>query len=180
MVRLAVNDCEGLTEHGLCLSPLSSRFPDSSSILRGSALLAVRCISEKRLLYSLMRPCPLFPEKRHRNATNISKRYVDDQLFCQRTKWTSNVTSNEPYQAPFDAEFEIILNLAVGGSLPGRVVDDGAFPATMLVDYVRCVAALACGGYCRRRWSQCRQSTFAAGRNSIRLLPPPPPRSSGR
>ncbi|CAM9493067.1 unnamed protein product [Scytosiphon promiscuus] len=63
--------------------------------------------------------------------------YVDDQLFCQRTKWTSDLESFEPYRAPFDTEFEILLNLAVGGSLPGRHVDDSIFPATMLVDYVR-------------------------------------------
>lgn len=64
-------------------------------------------------------------------------RYVDDQLYCQRTKWESTLTSLAPYRAPFDTEFELILNLAVGGTLPGRRVDDSIFPATMLVDYVR-------------------------------------------
>eukprot|EP00903_Cladosiphon_okamuranus_P010049 g9528.t1 len=63
--------------------------------------------------------------------------YVDDQLFCQRTKWVSDVESFDPYRAPFDTEFELLLNLAVGGTLPGRIVDDTVFPATMLVDYVR-------------------------------------------
>lgn len=64
-------------------------------------------------------------------------RYVDDQLYCERTKWTSDIESFEPYRAPFDTEFELLLNLAVGGSLPGRFVDDTIFPASMLVDYVR-------------------------------------------
>lgn len=66
-----------------------------------------------------------------------SFRYVDEQLFCLRTKWTSDLASYAPYRAPFDTEFEIILNLAVGGNWPGRIVDDSIFPATMLVDYVR-------------------------------------------
>lgn len=64
-------------------------------------------------------------------------RYIDEQLFCKRTKWTSDLESFEPYQAPFDTEFELLLNLAVGGQLPGRFVDDDIFPATMWVDYVR-------------------------------------------
>lgn len=66
-------------------------------------------------------------------------RYVDEQLYCTRTKWTSTVESYSPYRAPFDTEFEIILNLAVGGKLPGPFVDDSAFPAHLLVDYVRYV-----------------------------------------
>lgn len=64
---------------------------------------------------------------------------MDDQLYCLRTKWTSDLESFEPYRAPFDTEFELLLNLAVGGSLPGRFVDDSIFPASMLVDYVRWV-----------------------------------------
>ena len=70
-------------------------------------------------------------------------RYVDDQLYCLRTKWTSDLESLEPYRAPFDTEFELLLNLAVGGSLPGRFVDDSIFPASMLVDYVRWVSFLS-------------------------------------
>lgn len=33
--------------------------------------------------------------------------------------------------------FFIILNMAVGGDLPGQDIDDAALPAQMLVDYVR-------------------------------------------
>lgn len=72
-------------------------------------------------------------------------RYVDDQLFCKRTKWTSDLASFAPYRAPFDTEFELLLNLAVGGLLPGRIVDNTIFPATMLVDYVRCGCGCGCG-----------------------------------
>ncbi|KAH7719438.1 hypothetical protein AAVH_13112 [Aphelenchoides avenae] len=35
------------------------------------------------------------------------------------------------------ADFFIILNMAVGGDLPGQDIDDAALPAQMLVDYVR-------------------------------------------
>ena len=37
----------------------------------------------------------------------------------------------------FDHPFYILLNLAVGGGWPGAPDDRTAFPATMLVDYVR-------------------------------------------
>jgi len=39
--------------------------------------------------------------------------------------------------APFDVDFHILLNLAVGGNLPGPVAWNTNFPAEMLVDYVR-------------------------------------------
>jgi beta-glucanase (GH16 family) len=42
-----------------------------------------------------------------------------------------------PQGAPFDTEFHILLNLAVGGNLPGAVAPETVFPAEMLVDYVR-------------------------------------------
>ena len=64
----------------------------------------------------------------------------------------SDLTSLAPYRAPFDTEFELILNLAVGGQLPGRRVDDSIFPATMLVDYVRWAGreygGIGCSGKC--------------------------------
>ena len=39
---------------------------------------------------------------------------------------------------PFDRRFHLLLNLAVGGNWGGKEgIDPGAFPATLLVDYVR-------------------------------------------
>ncbi|MCP3670236.1 MAG: glycoside hydrolase family 16 protein, partial [Gammaproteobacteria bacterium] len=55
--------------------------------------------------------------------------------------------------APFNTEFHIILNLAVGGDLPGEV-DDGALPGEMLVDYVRvyeCAYYLEDGSGCNSK-----------------------------
>lgn len=39
--------------------------------------------------------------------------------------------------APFDTEFHLLLNLAVGGAAPGNVSDPSVVPAEMMVDYVR-------------------------------------------
>jgi len=39
---------------------------------------------------------------------------------------------------PFDQKFNILLNIAIGGSWGGRQgVDDSAFPMTMVIDYVK-------------------------------------------
>ncbi|MBR6580758.1 MAG: family 16 glycosylhydrolase [Ruminococcus sp.] len=42
--------------------------------------------------------------------------YVDDILYSEQTEWYS---VNRPYPAPFDQNFYIILNLAVGGQFDG-------------------------------------------------------------
>ncbi len=42
-----------------------------------------------------------------------------------------------PDGAPFDTNFYLILNLAVGGNLTGNTVDDAALPGELEVDYVR-------------------------------------------
>ena len=55
-----------------------------------------------------------------------------------------------PTGAPFDTNFHLILNLAVGGDLPGAV-DDIALPGGMEVEYVRvykCAYDLADGSGC--------------------------------
>jgi len=42
------------------------------------------------------------------------------------------------HEWPFDQDFHLKLNIAVGGMLGGRKgIDDSAFPAEMLIDYVR-------------------------------------------
>lgn len=41
----------------------------------------------------------------------------------------------------YDHEFYLLLNLAVGGNFGGPVAADTAFPASMLVDYVRVFSA---------------------------------------
>ncbi len=60
--------------------------------------------------------------------------YVDGELYQTQNKWE---TKNQPFPAPFDQEFHIILNLAVGGNWPGDPGAGTTFPQRMEVDYVR-------------------------------------------
>jgi beta-glucanase (GH16 family) len=60
--------------------------------------------------------------------------YVDDTLFATRTSWFS---TGGPYPAPFDVDFHLLLNLAVGGNLPGSPDAPTSFPQDLVVDYVR-------------------------------------------
>ena len=58
--------------------------------------------------------------------------YVDDKLYSQITP------EDVPGEWVFNrGPFYIILNVAVGGSLPGNPDAETVFPQTMLVDYVR-------------------------------------------
>ncbi|MDF2837930.1 MAG: glycoside hydrolase family 16, partial [Paenibacillus sp.] len=67
--------------------------------------------------------------------------YVDGTLYQTINDWHSwgaGQPDKYAYPAPFDKEFYIIMNLAVGGNYDGgRLPDPNAFPATMEVDYVR-------------------------------------------
>ncbi|MEO0347017.1 MAG: glycoside hydrolase family 16 protein [Pseudomonadota bacterium] len=65
---------------------------------------------------------------------NEMRWYVDDVLYAVQNNWFS---TNGPFPAPFDHQFYIIFNLAVGGNLPGSPNATTAFPATMEVDWVR-------------------------------------------
>lgn len=58
--------------------------------------------------------------------------YVDNTLYV-----TGNTANNINNTGAFQLPFYIILNLAVGGDLPGQTINDSALPTTMSVDYVR-------------------------------------------
>jgi beta-glucanase (GH16 family) len=60
--------------------------------------------------------------------------YVDDVLFSTQNSWS---TTGAPYPAPFDENFYILLNVAVGGNFPGAPNSSTVFPVEMEVDYVR-------------------------------------------
>lgn len=62
--------------------------------------------------------------------------YVDDELyFTFENKWLDCPTSRE---WPFDQEFHLLFNIAVGGSWGGaQGVDESIWPQRMVVDYVR-------------------------------------------
>lgn len=68
------------------------------------------------------------------NAINY---YVDDKLYQTITRADVDEETNGAGQWVFDNPFYIIMNVAVGGNLPGSPNADTIFPQRMLVDYVR-------------------------------------------
>jgi beta-glucanase (GH16 family) len=62
--------------------------------------------------------------------------YVDGKLYLPADQWFTSV-GNSPFPAPFDVEFYLIINVAVGGSWPGNPDATSTFPQSMYVDYVR-------------------------------------------
>lgn len=84
--------------------------------------------------------------------------YVDEKLYSTKSFWwsTSKLDGKKgatpkaeddlnPWPAPFDRPFYLILNLAVGGRFLGPPDAKTVFPAEMLVDYVRVYEKV--GGY---------------------------------
>jgi beta-glucanase (GH16 family) len=65
--------------------------------------------------------------------------FVDDHLYETQTAWWSASTPKlrNPYPAPFNQPFFIIMNLAVGGNFDGNPTDATIFPGEIQVDYVR-------------------------------------------
>ncbi|WP_438348048.1 glycoside hydrolase family 16 protein [Paenibacillus sp. FA6] len=66
--------------------------------------------------------------------------YVDDKEYYHTSSWFTRKdekANNEPGAAPFNREFYIQLNLAVGGNWPGYPDETTIFPQTFEIDYVR-------------------------------------------
>ncbi len=76
--------------------------------------------------------------------------YVDGHPYAAQNFWWSSSktdgprgvtpageTDLNPWPAPFDQPFYLLLNLAVGGRFPGHPDNQTVFPAEMIVDYVR-------------------------------------------
>lgn len=69
---------------------------------------------------------------------NYINYYIDDVLYNQITPDDIDEETNGQGEWVFnDRPFYIILNVAVGGNLPGPPNAETVFPQTMLVDYVR-------------------------------------------
>ena len=60
--------------------------------------------------------------------------YVDDVMYLVQNSWHS---TGAAFPAPFDEDFYILFNVAVGGNWPGPPNANTVFPVTMEVDYVR-------------------------------------------
>jgi beta-glucanase (GH16 family) len=82
----------------------------------------------------------------------------DGEQYAKQTSWwsSSRTTGDQgatpaseadlnPWPAPFDQPFYLIMNLAVGGQFVGKPDKTTPFPAEMLVDYVRVYDRV--GGY---------------------------------
>lgn len=72
-------------------------------------------------------------------STNYIKWLVDGVVYQTQTNWYS---TGNPYPAPFDQRFYLILNLAIGGNFLSNPSDSAinsgtAFPVEMQVEYVR-------------------------------------------
>ena len=76
--------------------------------------------------------------------------YVDDVLYQSQSFWWScsdtdgpngvepvNESELNPWPAPYDQPFYLILNLAVGGNFLGKPDATTNFPAEMVIDYLR-------------------------------------------
>jgi beta-glucanase (GH16 family) len=64
--------------------------------------------------------------------------YVDDEVVVSMSSWNTQVGD---FPAPFDQEFHILLNFAVGGNFDSNLLpSDSKLPATMYVDYVKVLA----------------------------------------
>ena len=74
-------------------------------------------------------------------SPNAISWYVDNHVYETQTNWWSSRNSTDPgarnpYPAPFDQPFYIIMNLAVGGNFGGNPDDTTVFPGEMQVKYV--------------------------------------------
>ncbi|GLS27019.1 hypothetical protein GCM10007877_27380 [Marinibactrum halimedae] len=93
-----------------------------------------------------------FPKNIHTTKTFSPKTSVVDTFHTYAIEWekgeirwyidgehyqTQKYTSAGAYPAPFNQSFYLILNVAVGGDLPGGPTPQTPFPQTMEVDYVR-------------------------------------------
>ena len=94
-------------------------------------------------------------------TTNTISWYVDNHLYESQTNWWSssnpgNPGDRNPYPAPFDQSFYIIMNLAIGGDFGGNPDGTSVFPGEMQVKYVR--------AYCETSSSTAMAATGTAAR----------------
>ena len=63
--------------------------------------------------------------------------YINNVLYQTQTSDDWFTTGSDDPAAPFNHDFHMILNVAVGGNLPGAPDETTRFPQTMEIDYVR-------------------------------------------
>lgn len=65
--------------------------------------------------------------------------FVDRELLWKEDDWYSEKESGQknPFPAPFNRRFHLLINLAVGGTFGGNPSSQTRFPAHLEIDYVR-------------------------------------------
>lgn len=66
--------------------------------------------------------------------------YVDGKLYHEENYWFTKKQDGslvENFPAPFNKDFYLIINLAVGGRWPGYPDETTSFPQEFIIDYVR-------------------------------------------
>lgn len=74
-----------------------------------------------------------------------------------------NIANGINGTSEFQNNFFILLNLAIGGNWPGFTIDNNAFPASMLVDYVRVYQDIGTPSGVATLYQHCNQAGYAAG-----------------
>jgi beta-glucanase (GH16 family) len=110
-------------------------------------------------------------------SSNAISWYVDNHLYQTQTSWwsCSNPTNSgvrNPYPAPFDQAFYVIMNLAIGGKFGGNPDSSTVFPGEMQVDYVR-VYELSAPATASLRAAMQASETNAATVGPVGTGPPP-------
>jgi beta-glucanase (GH16 family) len=62
--------------------------------------------------------------------------YVDEELYQTQGQGDWN-SSAAPFPAPFDKDFHLLINLAVGGWFPGEPDGTTQFPQELVLEYIR-------------------------------------------
>ena len=63
---------------------------------------------------------------------------TDMTIFIDNEKYLTFKKGTNSEEWPFDQDFHLLLNIAVGGNWGGKMgVDDSVFPQKMVVEYVR-------------------------------------------
>jgi hypothetical protein len=91
------------------------------------------------------------------NASSI-KWFVDGVQFHE-----VNIANGINGTSEFQNNFFILLNMAIGGNWPGFTVDNNAFPANMLVDYVRVYQNVAPPNGVATLYQHCNHTGYAVG-----------------
>jgi beta-glucanase (GH16 family) len=91
------------------------------------------------------------------NASAI-KWFVDGVQYHE-----ANIANGINGTSEFQNNFFILLNLAIGGNWPGFTIDNNAFPANMLVDYVRVYQDIAQPSGVATLYQHCNFTGYAAG-----------------